>query len=66
MSTTITLPITSEALKRLAAEAQAQGITPEAHAVGLLEHGFGVPAAEVIATVLGDAAAEAAHRGGRA
>lgn len=65
MSSTITLPITSEALKRLAAEAQAQGITPEEHAAGLLEQGFGVPAAEVVATVLGDAAAEAAHSRGR-
>lgn len=63
MSAFIKLPITPEMLKRLSAEAQAEGVALEEYAARRLEQGFGVPAAEVVATVLGDAAAAAEHAG---
>jgi hypothetical protein len=60
--TSITLPITASALRRLGTEAKALGVTPEALAARQLSRGFGVPAARVIANVLDDAKRGAAGR----
>lgn len=64
--TTLTLPITQGALRLLAAEAKAHGLTVEQQAARLLGDGYGVNAAHVIERVLEDArtaAAEAARMG---
>lgn len=58
----ITLPITEAALRRLATEAKAQGITPEAAAERLCRKNFGMPLAQVLESVLEDARSEARHR----
>ena len=55
MTSTLALPITQDALRLLAAEAKANGVTIEQQAVRLLEAGFGVTAGHVLECVLADA-----------
>lgn len=63
MSTsTITLPITNDALRRLSAEAQEKGIPVETHAVQLIRRGFGIHAETVVASLLDDARHETPKR----
>jgi hypothetical protein len=61
-SSTITLPITNDALRRLSAEAQEEGIPVEAHAVQLIRQGFRIHPGTVVATLLDDARGEAIGR----
>jgi len=59
-SLNITVPLTPSAFHRFGVEAQALGISLEAHLARLTQRGFGISLAESVSTLFEDAADEAA------